>query len=125
MSNSSVAMSLTQPSLNLASLASHKQIDALMLVAQNIVQRLLKVSRSFISSTGYRDGFAVTGCGILLDEILDLFVVNVVWRGVRKESDLAIATTYKPAMPVWSADAVSCQTSSSRVTTRLVPFQRG
>lgn len=75
---------LTESSLNLACFASHKQIYAMVLVGQNVKERILEILELIVAFSGYRYGLAFARRGIFFDEVLDIVVINVICNCVSR-----------------------------------------
>ena len=72
---------LTESSLDLAGLASYKQVDAVVLVGEDVEEGILKLEELVVAAAGHRHGLALSGCCLVLDEALDIVVVDVVCGG--------------------------------------------
>lgn len=73
---------LTESALDLSRLALHKEINAGVLVGQNVEEGVLELAELLVASAGDGDGLALAGGGILFDEVFDVIVVDVVCERV-------------------------------------------
>lgn len=72
---------LTKTAVDFTCFALNKEIDALVLVLQDVEQGVFELGQLVLASTGDGDCLALPRGGVLLDEVFDIVVVYVVCRG--------------------------------------------
>lgn len=72
---------LTETALDFTCFALNKEIDALVLVLQDVEEGVFELGQLVLASPGDGDCLALSRGGVLLDEVFDIVVVYVVCRG--------------------------------------------
>lgn len=107
---------VVEPSLDLAALALDEEMDAIMLGLQDIEEGLAECSFGRCALAGYGESSAGAGCGVMLDQVLEVVVVDIVFG-----STSALHT--RCSKQVWKVHLCTYN-GSTREWTAAVAFRR-
>ena len=71
----------TESALDFASFAFYEPGDSIVLFLQYGKQLVFKVLRICVGIAGNGDSFCFAGCGVNLDEMFNVLVIEIVYRG--------------------------------------------
>lgn len=82
---------MLQPALDLAALAAHEEVDAVMLLCQNIEEGVAECALGALALAWDGYGLVRAGRRLVLDKVFEIVVVDVICRRVSVSGTLSVS----------------------------------